>query len=130
EAAGLRAARAWLDAPIADYADRHDRLAGGTSELSPHLRWGTISSRWLEARARVLPGEGPAAYVRQLAWRDFFGHVYLHHPQDRHREHQARFRTLAWEDDAEGLAAWQQGRTGFPLVDAGMRQLAATGWMH
>lgn len=130
ETAGLAAARRWLDGPIADYADRHDRLSGGTSELSPHLRWGTISARWLEARARVLSGEGPAAFVRQLAWRDFFAHVYRHHPEDRHREHQARYRDLSWEDDPEGLAAWREGRTGFPLVDAGMRQLAATGWIH
>ncbi len=130
ETAGLAAARRWLDGPIAHYADRHDRLAGGTSELSPHLRWGTISARWLEARARVLSGEGPAAFVRQLAWRDFFAHVYRHHPEDRHREHQARYRDLHWEHDPDGLDAWRTGRTGFPLVDAGMRQLAATGWIH
>jgi deoxyribodipyrimidine photo-lyase len=137
EEAGLRAARSWLDGPLADYADRHDALAvpgarpaGGTSGLSPHLRWGTISSRWLEARARRLDGEGPAAFVRQLAWRDFYAHVYLHHPEDRHREHQERYRSLAWEEDEEALDAWRAGRTGYPLVDAGMRQLAATGWMH
>lgn len=130
ETAGLAAARRWLDGPIGHYADRHDRLAGGTSELSPHLRWGTISAGWFEARARVLSGEGPAAFVRQLAWRDFFAHVYRHHPQDRHHEHQERFRVLHWEDDPEGLDAWRTGRTGFPLVDAGMRQLAATGWIH
>lgn len=130
ETAGLAAARRWLDGPIEHYADRHDRLAGGTSELSPHLRWGTISSAWLEARARRLSGEGPAAFVRQLAWRDFFAHVYRHHPEDRHREHQPRYRALSWEEDAEGLDAWREGRTGFPLVDAGMRQLAATGWIH
>jgi deoxyribodipyrimidine photo-lyase len=130
ETAGLAAARRWLDGPVADYADRHDRLDGGTSRLSPHLRWGTISSRWLEARTRRLSGEGPLAFVRQLAWRDFFAHVYRHHPEDRHREHQARYRDLHWEDDPEGLDAWKAGRTGFPLVDAGMRQLAATGWIH
>ncbi|MGX6448790.1 cryptochrome/photolyase family protein, partial [Patulibacter sp. S7RM1-6] len=139
EAAGLSAAGAWLDGPIADYAENHDRLAGppgtdraagGTSGLSPHLRWGTVSPRWLEARAARLAGEGPAAFVRQLAWRDFYAHVYLHHPGDRLRAHQARYRDLEWADDEAGLAAWRQGRTGYPLVDAGMRQLAATGWMH
>lgn len=130
ETAGRAAARRWLDGPIAHYADRQDRLAGGTSELSPHLRWGTISAGGVEARARVLGGEGPAAFVRQLAWRDFFAHVYRHHPEDRHREHQERYRDLHWEDDPEGLDAWRAGRTGFPLVDAGMRQLAATGWIH
>ncbi|WP_036725902.1 cryptochrome/photolyase family protein [Patulibacter minatonensis] len=139
EEAGLKAARGWLDGPIQDYDDLHDvlagkegssRAAGGTSGLSAHLRWGTISPRWLEARARKLSGEGPAAFVRQLAWRDFYAHVYLFHPEDRRRAHQARFRDLTWEPDEEALEAWKAGRTGYPLVDAGMRQLAATGWMH
>jgi deoxyribodipyrimidine photo-lyase len=68
--------------------------------------------------------------VRQLAWRDFYAHVLLHHPDNLRREHQERFRGLAWAQDDELLAAWKEGRTGFPLVDAAMRQLAATGWMH
>jgi deoxyribodipyrimidine photo-lyase len=139
EEAGLRAARGWLDGPIADYDELHDVLAGkpgsrrasgGTSGLSPHLRWGTISPRWLEARARRLPGPGPAAFVRQLSWRDFYAHVYLFHPDDRRRAHQERYRALTWDTDDEALEAWKAGRTGYPLVDAGMRQLATTGWMH
>lgn len=139
EEAGLKVARAWLDGPIADYDDLHDapagkpgsrRAAGGTSGLSPHLRWGTVSPRWLEARARKLSGPGPAAFVRQLAWRDFYAHVYLFHPEDRRRAHQERYRDLAWEEDETGLQAWKEGRTGYPFVDAGMRQLATTGWMH
>jgi deoxyribodipyrimidine photo-lyase len=139
EDAGLAAARDWLDGPVEHYDDLHDvlagepgteRPAGGTSGLSPHLRWGTISPRWLEARARRLSGPGPAAFVRQLAWRDFYAHVYLHHPEDRLQAHQERYRALTWEHDDDALEAWRAGRTGYPLVDAGMRQLAATGWMH
>jgi deoxyribodipyrimidine photo-lyase len=139
EEAGLKVARAWLDGPIQDYDDLHDvlagkpgssRPAGGTSGLSPHLRWGTVSPRWLEGRARKLSGAGPAAFVRQLAWRDFYAHVYLFNPEDRRRAHQPRFRRLRWDRDDEGLQAWKDGRTGYPLVDAGMRQLATTGWMH
>ena len=68
--------------------------------------------------------------MRQLAWRDFYAHVLLMHPGNAHREHQERYRELEWEDDAEAFAAWREGRTGYPLVDAGMRELARTGWMH
>jgi deoxyribodipyrimidine photo-lyase len=133
-AAGEAAARAafarWLASDIAAYGDRHDDLAGGTSQLSPHLRFGTLSAREVEERARRHGGAGAAAFVRQLAWRDFFAHVLLHHPGNRLLEHQPRMRALAWDEDPELLAAWTAGRTGYPLVDAGMRQLRASGWMH
>jgi len=121
---------AWLASDLAAYGDRHDRLAGGTSRLSPHLRFGTLSPREVEERARRHGGAGAAAFVRQLAWRDFYAHVLLHHPHNRLLEHQPRMRSLAWDDDPELLAAWTEGRTGYPLVDAGMRQLRASGWMH
>ena len=130
EAAGRAAMAAWLDGPVDAYGERHDTLSGGTSGLSPYLRWGAISPRELESRARARGGDGAAAFVRQLAWRDFYAHVLLHFPANARLEYQERYRDLEWDDDAELLAAWQQGRTGYPLVDAGMRQLAATGWMH
>jgi len=120
----------WLAGDIAAYGDRHDRLAGGTSQLSAHLRFGTLSAREVEERARRRGGAGAAAFVRQLAWRDFYAHVLLHHPHNRLLEHQPRMRALDWDDDPALLAAWQAGRTGYPLVDAGMRQLRASGWMH
>lgn len=112
------------------YDERHDRLAGGTSALSPHLRLGTLSAREAEERATRRGGAGAAAFVRQLAWRDFLAHVLLHHPGNRLHEHQPAMRALAWDRDDELLRAWQEGRTGYPLVDAGMRQLRASGWMH
>lgn len=130
ETAARAAAERWLDGPLDDYARDHDRLAGGASQLSPYLRFGCLSARELEQRAQRRGGEGAAAFVRQLAWRDFYAHVLLHHPEDRLREHQERMRGLRWEEDPELLAAWQEGRTGYPLVDAGMRQLRASGWMH
>ena len=130
EPAARMAVDAWLAGPIDAYAERHDTLAGGTSVLSPYLRWGCVSSRALEERARQRGSGGAAAFVRQLAWRDFYAHVLLHFPANARVEYQERYRNLEWDDDAELLAAWQQGRTGYPLVDAGMRQLAATGWMH
>ena len=79
---------------------------------------------------RTRGGAGAAAFARQLAWRDFYAHVLLHHPGNRLLEHQPRMRALGWDEDPALLAAWQEGRTGYPLVDAGMRQLRASGWMH
>jgi deoxyribodipyrimidine photo-lyase len=76
-------------------------------------------------------GAGVAALCRQLAWRDFYHHVLLHHPRNAHSEHQARYRgTIKWSYAERRFEAWCEGRTGYPLVDAGMRQLRAEGWMH
>lgn len=130
ESAARAAAERWLDGHLAGYARDHDRLAGGASRLSPYLRFGCLSARELEERALRRGGEGGAAFVRQLAWRDFYAHVLLHHPRNARDEHQERMRALVWDEDAALLAAWQEGRTGYPLVDAGMRQLRAGGWMH
>lgn len=130
EPAAREALRRWLDGPVDRYADRHDTLAGGTSILSPYLRWGCLSARECEVRARRRATPGADAWVRQLAWRDFYASVLLEHPENVRREFQPKFRSLAWHDDADALDAWKRGETGFPIVDAGMRQLAATGWMH
>jgi deoxyribodipyrimidine photo-lyase len=133
---GEAAARAALErflhgGGIDAYDDRHDDLSGGTSVLSPYLRWGCLSARECEERAARHGGAGAAAFTRQLAWRDFYAHQLLAFPDNAHREFQARYRgTLQWSDAADALHAWQTGTTGYPLVDAGMRQLAATGWMH
>ncbi len=116
------AARRFLEGPAARYEDDHDRLEGGTSQLSPHLRWGAISPLALEHRAAQA---GHDAFVRQLAWRDFYAHVLLHGIGSKRPDPD-------WDEDPghAHLRAWQAGRTGYPLVDAGMRQLAQTGWMH
>jgi deoxyribodipyrimidine photo-lyase len=131
---GERAARAqlrrWLERGLDLYADRHDRLAGGTSRLSPHLHFGCVSAREAEQRARDHGGKGAAAFVRQLAWRDFYAHVLLHHPGNAHRAYKPQFDALEWSGDDDAFAAWCEGRTGFPVVDAGMRQLRHEGWMH
>jgi deoxyribodipyrimidine photo-lyase len=82
------------------------------------------------ARAQRHGGAGAAAWIRQLCWRDFYAHVLLAFPGNARREHQAKYRDLRWEDDHDALDAWRAGRTGYPLVDAGMRQLARSGWMH
>ena len=130
EAAARGAMGAWLDDGVAHYAERHDRLAGGTSRLSPYLHFGCLSALELEAEVSRRRGRGPAEYRRQLCWRDFFAHVLLHHPDSARCELQARYRSLEWDDDDQLLDAWRSGRTGYPLVDAAMRELLGTGWMH
>jgi deoxyribodipyrimidine photo-lyase len=127
-AAARLAAERWLrSAAAARYAARRDILAVPTSRLSAHLRFGCLSPLWLERRAVA---RGLQRYRDQLAWRDFYGAVALHFPHTARAEFQERYRGLEWDADRELLAAWREGRTGFPVVDAAMRQLAATGWMH
>jgi len=74
--------------------------------------------------------EGRRAFVRQLAWREFYAGVLVAFPETVRRALRPEFDRVVWRDDPEGLAAWQEGRTGYPIVDAGMRQLRSTGWMH
>ncbi|MEI7889574.1 MAG: deoxyribodipyrimidine photo-lyase, partial [Actinomycetes bacterium] len=132
--AGETAARArmeeWLSDGVHCYKDLHNDVALSTSRLSPYLHLGSLSARELEQRVMELPGEHPAAYRRQVAWRDFYGHVLLYSPTNTRTAYQPRFDALEWSDDPEGWKAWCEGTTGYPMVDAGMRELAATGFMH
>jgi deoxyribodipyrimidine photo-lyase len=132
EPAAREALERWLRSDIQHYADRHDALSDpGTAVLSPYLRWGCLSARECEERAERHGGAGAAAWTRQLAWRDFYAHQLLLYPDNVGQEFQERYRTgLRWAEDGDALEAWKMGRTGYPLVDAGMRQLARTGWMH
>lgn len=130
ERAGLERMEWFLDGPVRDYETGRDRLdVDGTSQLSAYLHLGCVSPRVLEAS---LPrGQGAEAYRRQLSWRDFYHHVQYHHPENAVLEYQERYRgSIAWEDDEDAFAAWSAGLTGFPLVDAAMRQLRREGWMH
>ncbi|MCX6394306.1 MAG: deoxyribodipyrimidine photo-lyase [Solirubrobacterales bacterium] len=132
--AGETAARTrmeeWLGDGVHRYKDLHNDLTLGTSLLSPYLHLGSLSARELEQRVMELEGPNPAAYRRQVAWRDFYGHVLLYSPTNTRTAFQPRFDALEWFDDPEGWKAWCEGTTGYPLVDAGMRELAATGFMH
>jgi deoxyribodipyrimidine photo-lyase len=128
EDAARRAARTWVEGQgLARYAQRRNELAEPTSRLSAYLRFGCLSPLKLE---RAVVARRSARYRDQLAWRDFFGAVQLHFPHTARVEYQERYRSLEWDTDEELLAAWREGRTGFPVVDAAMRQLAATAWMH
>jgi deoxyribodipyrimidine photo-lyase len=130
ETAARERLRRWLGGPVDAYHERHDRLAGGTSELSPYLHFGCLSARETEQRARDHGGQGSAAFVRQLAWRDFHAHVLLHNPGNARHAYKRAYDALTWSDDAEAFDAWREGRTGYPVVDAGMRELRTRGWMH
>jgi deoxyribodipyrimidine photo-lyase len=130
EEAARRQATSFLRTGLEQYADRRDAPKGGSSRLSPYLRWGCLSALKLDTRVAELSGPGPDDYRTELAWRDFYAAVLVHFPFVVHLEFQERMRGLEWESPAEHLDAWTQGRTGYPLVDAGMRQLAHEGWMH
>ena len=116
---------AWLRDGIDTYANHHDRVSGGTSMLSPYLHFGCVSARELEEKA----GRHDA-YTRQLAWRDFYAHVLLHNPDNAKHAYRKELDAIDWDGSDEHFDAWREGRTGYPIVDAGMRELSATGWMH
>ena len=113
----------------AAYADRHDDLPGdATSRLSADLHFGCLSPLELAVRAGKAGGAGGEAYVRQLCWRDFHAQVTAAFPALPDKDY--RPRRTGWREDAHALDAGGHGRTGYPIVDAGMRQLAAEGFMH
>jgi deoxyribodipyrimidine photo-lyase len=120
----------FLAESVGEYTDGHDALGrAGTSELSPYLHLGCISPR--EVESRLPQNDGADALRRQLCWRDFYAHVLLHNPGNAHAEHQPRLRRkIKWKRSERLFHAWTEGQTGYPLVDAGMRELASTGWMH
>jgi deoxyribodipyrimidine photo-lyase len=140
EAGASRQLQAFLDNAILDYADDRDRPAlRGTSRLSPHLHFGEISALQVWQRvqdwAAQQTGSGviaaAEAFLRQLAWRDFAHHLLFHFPHTQDAPLDERYRAFPWRRQyGADLSAWQRGRTGIPIVDAGMRELWATGWMH
>jgi len=137
ESAARRRLDRFLDGPLARYAvdrDRPDR--DGTSRLSPYLRFGAISARHCVHAARDRMREAPHVrdgarkWLDELVWREFYQSVLAEHPHVLARSFQPVYDALRWNDDEAGFRAWCEGRTGYPFVDAAMRQLAATGWMH
>jgi deoxyribodipyrimidine photo-lyase len=129
ETAALERLEGFLYADVADYGEEHDALgADRTSRLSPYLHFGCVSPRDVEDR--LGHGRGPAAFRRQLAWRDFYHHVLLHFPRNAHSEFRERYRGIRWSRAKRPFAAWCEGHTGYPIVDAAMRQLRHEGWIH
>jgi deoxyribodipyrimidine photo-lyase len=144
--AGLRLEK-FLEECVAGYDSSRDTPGiDGTSRLSPHLHFGELGPRQVWAAVRRVEAErgrgwrsglsvadvseGTGPYVRQLGWREFAHHILFHFPRIPEEPFRPEFIRFPWQDDAAGLASWQAGSTGFPLVDAGMRQLLAEGWMH
>jgi len=138
----------FLERALADYAGQRN-LPGtrGTSQLSPHLHFGEIGPRqvwraihaWLPAPASLqqstdggtaVQGSGPDTYLAEIAWREFSYHLLYHFPQLPRAALRPEFNAFPWDDNPAALSAWQRGRTGYPIVDAGMRELWHTGWMH
>lgn len=109
--------------------DRNTPSIVGTSELSIDLRFGTVSPR-IAAQVVGQSTPGRAALVRQFAWRDWYAHLLFVTPTLVDQPMKPQYAAIEWLDDDEGFDAWVHGRTGYPFVDAGMRQLHATGWMH
>lgn len=132
EAAALARWADFRDDGVTGYADRRDRAdLAGTSQLSIHLKWGAIHPRTLLADLDGRTGDGAATFVTELVWREFYGDVLHHNPRSAHEDLTASLAGMRYDDlDDETFAAWAEGRTGYPFVDAGMRQLLATGWMH
>jgi deoxyribodipyrimidine photo-lyase len=137
ETAARSRLREFLRTAVRGYGDARDLPAhDGTSRLSPHLHHGEISPRqiWHAARDHAAghPGDeaGVSSYLREIGWREFSQHLLFHFPSTVRDPLRPAFANFPWADAPAHLAAWQRGATGYPLVDAGMRELWATGFMH
>jgi len=131
EDAARRRLERWATSPALDHYDvGRDRLdLDGTSRLSQDLRWGSLSAVEVAERCDG-PGDGRRRFLAELAWRDFYAHRLWHDPRAARLADRPRFETVAWQRDPTVIEAWRRGRTGYPVVDAAMRQLLAMGWMH
>jgi deoxyribodipyrimidine photo-lyase len=131
EDAALRRWRSFRDQHLADYADGRDRPdLPGTSRLSPYLKVGALHPRTLLADLAGERSRAARTFVDELAWREFYADVLRSQPRSAWRDLRPELRSMTYDDPQDLVIAWQAGRTGYPIVDAGMRQLAATGWMH
>lgn len=126
----------FLEHSLTGYKARRDQPGiDGTSRLSPHLHWGEISPRqiWfatLHHEVRESSEGTGEPFLREVGWREFCYNLLYHWPELPTQPLNDKFSAFPWREDADALAAWQRGQTGFPIIDAGMRQLWQTGWMH
>jgi deoxyribodipyrimidine photo-lyase len=131
EEAALARWAAFRDGPLRDYEQRRNRPdQPGTSRLSVHLKYGTVHPRTLLADLGGRTGEGAETYRRELAWRDFYGDVLWQEPRSARECLNTSYARMELDAPGDRFAAWAEGRTGFPIVDAGMRQLRAEAWVH
>ncbi len=131
EDAALRRWRTFRDEHLADYADGRDRPdLPGTSRLSPYLKVGALHPRTILADLAGARSRAARSFVDELAWREFYADVLRSEPRSAWRDLRPELRSMPYDDPDDLVLAWREGRTGYPIVDAGMRQLATTGWMH
>ncbi|MEZ5961382.1 MAG: deoxyribodipyrimidine photo-lyase [Hyphomonadaceae bacterium] len=137
EAGALRALDVFIEERLADYPEARDQLgATGTSRLSPHLHFGEISPVQVRAKVEAATaqhstlGRGPDKYLAEIGWREFSVNLLFHWPNLPEANWKSTFDAFPWRDDDLGFEAWTRGRTGYPVVDAAMRELWATGYMH
>ncbi|MDQ3095345.1 MAG: DNA photolyase family protein [Actinomycetota bacterium] len=133
EAAARRRWRAFLADRLTSYDDHRDRPdLDATSHMSVHLKWGEIHPRTMLADLAEVRADQRAVttYRTELAWREFYADVLARRPDTAREYYKPEFAAMAYDEPGEAFEAWKEGRTGFPIVDAGMRQLRAEGWMH
>jgi len=140
EAGAWAKLRSFLDNAVKDYPEDRDRPAlPATSRLSPHLHFGEITPSqvwhsalaWATSESEAGTVAAAESFLRQIAWREFSHHMLFHFPHTAEEPLDTRYRAFPWETDYRGaLEAWQKGETGIPIVDAGMRELWTSGWMH
>jgi deoxyribodipyrimidine photo-lyase len=119
----------FLKNDVKDYKEEHNMLADDrTSRLSAYLHFGCISPRYIESR--LGNSEGEYEFRRQLCWRDFYNYILNNFPNNINHEFQEKYQKLKWNNNKDNLQAWKDGKTGYPIVDAAMRQLKLEGWMH
>ncbi|NNE34171.1 MAG: deoxyribodipyrimidine photo-lyase [Rhodothermales bacterium] len=123
----------FIDEAASSYdSDRNRPDLDGTSMMSPYLRYGEISPRqiWNAISGKLPNDDGATSFLREVGWREFSYHLLYHYPHTTTKPLNERFSDFPWSDNEEHLRRWQQGKTGYPIVDAGMRQLWHIGWMH
>ena len=139
EAEAERRLQGFLEDHVQDYREHRNRLdLDGTSTLSPYFRFGMLSSRRAVASIMQILNSAPASYAKEgaetwlneLIWREFYHSILYHFPYVSRKAFRPELRSIEWNNFPEGLDAWKIGNTGYPVVDASMRQLAALGWMH
>jgi deoxyribodipyrimidine photo-lyase len=131
EEAALRRWRSFRESALADYADDRNRPdLDGTSRLSPYLKLGVLHPRTLLADLAGERGKGAHTYANELAWREFYADVLWHQPRTAWHDLRPEMSRMRYDEPDDAIEAWKEGRTGYPIVDAGMRQLLAQGWMH
>jgi deoxyribodipyrimidine photo-lyase len=127
------------DPPVYRYAEQRDQLdLNGTSALSPYLRFGMLSARQaivtaydaIASAPSVVARTGAESWLNELIWREFYTSILYHFPHVRERSFRPKLQSIRWQNDKADFEAWCAGRTGYPVIDAAMRQLASIGWMH